>query len=192
MAGRAHVARGIWEVILARPEKDCLRFLQRLAVTDTPHLFHHSCYLVARVEGERAGALGGYDPRTHGNEALLRAIAEFADGAGTAGPDPGAEERSRKVLPCIPDAVEGAWVIDSVATLPGFRRRGVADALLKAALKEGRRRGFGKAQINMYIGNEAAKRLYEKHGFRVSDERRSPDFEAQVGSPGMLSLLREI
>jgi hypothetical protein len=46
-AGRAHVKKGIWEVILNEPEDKCLAFLELLSVTQTPHLFHHSCYLVA-------------------------------------------------------------------------------------------------------------------------------------------------
>ena len=49
-AGRAHVKRGIWEVVLNQPEDDCLSFLELLTITDTPHLFHHSCYLVAEAE----------------------------------------------------------------------------------------------------------------------------------------------
>jgi hypothetical protein len=39
-AGRAHVTRGIWEVILGGTEQENLEFLKVLAVTTTPHLFH--------------------------------------------------------------------------------------------------------------------------------------------------------
>ena len=42
-AGRAHVKRGIWEVILGGTEQGSLEFLNLLAVTATPHLFHYSC-----------------------------------------------------------------------------------------------------------------------------------------------------
>ena len=61
-AGRAHVKRGIWEVILNEPEDKCLAFLELLSVTQTPHLFHHACYLVAEIEGRPVAGLGGYDP----------------------------------------------------------------------------------------------------------------------------------
>ncbi|MGD2038410.1 MAG: hypothetical protein PVH28_11035, partial [Desulfobacterales bacterium] len=37
-AGRAHVKRGIWEVILGGTEQDNLEFLKLLAVTTTAHL----------------------------------------------------------------------------------------------------------------------------------------------------------
>jgi ribosomal protein S18 acetylase RimI-like enzyme len=44
----------------------------------------------------------------------------------------------------------------------------------------------------MYIGNFPAQRAYEKHGFKVIDEKRHPDFEAEIGSPGMMRLLRDL
>jgi hypothetical protein len=49
-AGRAHVKRGIWEVILGMPEEQCLHFLGLLSVTVVPHFFHHSCYLLGEAE----------------------------------------------------------------------------------------------------------------------------------------------
>jgi ribosomal protein S18 acetylase RimI-like enzyme len=192
IAGRAHVKRGIWEVILGGAEGECMRFLELLAVTGTPHLFHHSCFLVAEVKGAMAGGLGGYDPGALGYDALRRAIPEVARKLGVSGPDPDAWERSRNVLPCIPDALKGAWMIDSVATLPRFRRRGIAGALLEEIIEEGRRKGFGRAQINMYIGNTPAQRAYEKYGFGVFEETLDPVFEAETGSPGMVCLLRDI
>jgi ribosomal protein S18 acetylase RimI-like enzyme len=101
-------------------------------------------------------------------------------------------KRSERVLCCIPDEVEGAWVIDSVATLPKFRRRGIVDELLEEMLEKGRKQGFQQAQINMYIGNTPAQKAYEKHGFRVLDEKRHPTFEEEIGSPGMMRLVRDL
>jgi len=75
-AGRAHVKRGIWEVILGSPEKDCLAFLEMVAVTQTPHLFQYSCYLVAELDGLPVAGLGGYDPNNLGYLALQKALAE--------------------------------------------------------------------------------------------------------------------
>ena len=64
--------------------------------------------------------------------------------------------------------------------------------LLEAVLQQGRDKGFRRAQVNIYIGNVAAQRLYEKHGFVVTDEMRDPYFEAEIGSPGMARMLREL
>jgi len=71
------VKRGIWEVILNLPEYDCLSFLELLTVTGTPHLFHHSCYIVAEVEEGPVSGLGGYNPDTQGFPKLQEALPKF-------------------------------------------------------------------------------------------------------------------
>jgi ribosomal protein S18 acetylase RimI-like enzyme len=192
ISGRAHVQRGIWEVILGGTEQDCLTFLQFLTVTQTPHLFHHSCFLIAEVGGSPVAALGGYDPRSLGYPTLRKAIKEVTYKMGSSGPDSEAMKRSQRVLSCIPEDIEGAWVVDSVATVPEFRRQGITSELLEKMLERGRSQGFRRAQINIYIGNTPAQRLYEKHGFQIMDEKRHPDFEKEIGSPGMACLLRDL
>ena len=191
-SGRAHVKRGIWEVILGGTEEECLTFLQQLSVSKTPHLFHFSCFLVAEVDGHPVAALGGYDPKLLGYPALRQAVIEVSKQMGFSGPDEAAMKRSEKVLCCIPEEVDEAWVIDSVATIPEFRRRGFVSKLLEEILEKGRKQGFRQAQINMYIGNIPAQKAYEKQGFRVLDQKRHPAFETEIGSPGMVSLLREL
>lgn len=191
-SGRAHVQRGIWEVILGGTEKACLAFLQRLVVTKTPHLFHFSRFLIAEADGRPVAGLGGYDPKSMGYPALRKAINEVVRQVGQSEPDPEATKRSQKILVCIPEDVEGAWVVDSVATVPEFRRQGITGELLEKMLEKGRRQGFHRAQINIYIGNIPAQRLYEKHGFQIMDEKRHPDFEKEIGSPGMARLLRDL
>ncbi len=191
-SGRAHVQRGIWEVILGGTEDECLAFLQKLVITKTPHLFHYSCFLVAEVDGHPAAALGGYDPRSLGYQALRKAVVEVVQKLGRSEPDKAAGARSERVLSCIPEDVDGAWVIDSVATVPEFRRQGIVSRLLEKILAKGRKLGFRRAQINMYIGNTPAQKAYEKHGFKVVDEKRHPAFEEEIGSPGMTRLLRDL
>jgi translation initiation factor 4G len=187
-AGRAHVTRGIWEVIIGGTEQDSLEFLRLLAVTTTPHLFHYSCYLLAEADGKPAAGLGGYDPNICGYEALYRAMPEVLKKLGHSGPDPEANRRAERVLCCIPGDAEGAWIVDSVATLPDYRRKGLVDRLLVAILEKGRQEGFQ----SIYIGNRPAQCAYEKHGFKIVDEKRHPDFEAEIGSPGMARMLKNL
>lgn len=194
IAGRAHVARGIWEVILGGSEEETLRFLRHLTVTQIPHLFHYSCYLIALDDASRPiGSLGGYDPRIAGYQALRQALPEVVRNmkhprkASTV-----SEEQAARVLACLPKEIEGAWIIDSVATLPGHRRKGVSERLLCAVLEKGKRQGYAKAQVNMYIGNEPALKLYQKLGFVIAEEKRDVYFENTIGSPGMVSLVRDL
>jgi translation initiation factor 4G len=191
-AGRAHVKRGIWEVVLGYPEERCLAFLELLTVTVQPHLFHHACYLVAEQEGKLAGGLGGHDPSALGYPALQRALPEVFQKMGLDLPEGNDGREAPRILGCIPDTVEGAWVIDSVAIVPEFRRKGVASTLLDAMLEKGRAAGFRRAQISIYLGNTAAQRAYEKKGFTIIDEKRDPYFEAEIGSPGMARMLRDL
>jgi ribosomal protein S18 acetylase RimI-like enzyme len=75
-----------------------------------------------------------------------------------------------RITACIPPSIKGAWEIDSVATLPAFRRMEIVDELLDNVLNLGRERGYRQAQISIYIGNTPAQRAYEKYGFRLLDE----------------------
>ena len=70
MAGRSHLERGIWDIIIGRPEDECLTFLEHLSITDEPHMCHHSIFLVAEVDGRPAAALSGYDPENLGEETV--------------------------------------------------------------------------------------------------------------------------
>ena len=191
-AGRAHVKKGIWEVILGMPEEQCLHFLRLLSTTVVPHFFHHSCYLVADVDGVPRAGLGGYDPSINGNSALFQAVPEAFQRLGGGYPRISQDGTPPRILTCIPKPVEGAWMIDSVAAAPEFRRQGIVSKLLEAVVKQGRSKGFRHAQVNIYIGNASAQRLYEKHGFTILDEMRDPYFEAEIGSPGMARMLRDL
>jgi len=191
-AGRAHVNRGIWEVVLGGTEEQCLAFLELVTVTKRPHLFHHSCYLVAEIDGRSAAALGGLDPTVLGFPALRMAIPEVFHRLGMAGAETAMSDTAARVLECIPDDLEGAWIIDSVATHPEFRRKGLVDRLLEAIMAKGRQQGHSRAQINIFIGNTPAQLAYEKHGFGLLDEKRDPVFEEQIGAPGMARLVRDL
>ena len=85
-----------------------------------------------------------------------------------------------------------AWVVEQVATRPEYRRAGAISRLLEAVLDQGRQEGFKQAQVSFYIGNTAGERAYQKAGFKYLDEKRHPDFERVIGSPGMIRLVRDL
>jgi hypothetical protein len=64
--------------------------------------------------------------------------------------------------------------------------------MLERALEEGQRNGARQAQITFCIGNDAAERVYAKSGFKFRDEKRHPDFEAEVGAPGLRRFTRDL
>src|SRR5262249_453316 len=180
-AARSHLARGIWDVVLDSEEARRLRYLERLALTQTRSWSHSSRFLVAAVNGEPAAALCGYDPHEAGAPALLPAMNEVADELGWGEAQrPALAQRLAPIATCVSAEAEVAWIIGNVATRPEFRRHGLVDALLWEILDRGRQKGHRLAQVSVLIGNTAAQRAYEKVGFRVADEKRHPAFEAAL------------
>jgi len=179
MAGRSHLQRGLWDVLIGRPEDECLTFLGHLAVTDELHMCHYTVFIVAEVDRRPVAALSGYDPVTLPEVTVGAAMSAVIDKMGA-------------FLTCHPEPYEGAWIVENVATRPEFRRQGVISRLLDEMLEVGRRRGFRLAQVSFQIGNTPAQRAYEKAGFRFLDEKRHPDYEAEIGCPGIVRLLCDL
>jgi len=192
-AHRSHLERGLWDFVLEGSEAERLRFLEALATTSQPHWSHHSAFIVAEVDGRPAAALCGYFEAEHGMPAFRNAVPEANQAVGRTEEDNVAGwQRAGSIAHVAPEHVAGAWVIENVATLPEFRRRGLADRLLVEILERGRSRGAAFADIGVLIGNDPAQRAYEKAGFKVTGEKRHPEFEAVYKSPGIRSLSRTL
>jgi ribosomal protein S18 acetylase RimI-like enzyme len=192
LASRGHLQRGVWDLIAGGPEDNCLDYLRRLALAQPVSLCHYSSFIVAEHDGRPAAALCGFDPRAGGWQMLGDAMQNVQREMGwTRADEKASADRTAPVWQCTFDTLEGAWVIESVATMPGFRRRGLADSLMAEILEIGRTRGHRIAQLTILIGNVAAQRAYEKAGFRVKDEKRHRDFEAALGAPGFMRMVRD-
>lgn len=63
--------------------------------------------------------------------------------------------------------------ISNVAVAPAYRRQGVADALIIALAARSEGLGLAFATLEVRAGNEAAKALYEKHGFVPVGRRKN-------------------
>jgi hypothetical protein len=50
-ASRAHLAHGVWDLIIGGGEATCLDYLRRLAVAEPRSLCHWENFLVADVDG---------------------------------------------------------------------------------------------------------------------------------------------
>ena len=189
-ASRSHLDRGIWEYLYDLDEAGALELLGRLATTDTVHLFHHSLFVIAQVDGQPAAAMCGYDPQSQGFPTFNSVVPQVAAEVGIRLDDPELARRLTVLLAGFPESpVEKPWTIENVATLPQFRRQGLVDGLLAEVLGRGRARGFDAAQIRVFIGNEPARRAYLKAGFRLAAEKRDDGWEAEIGCPGTEQLL---
>ena len=63
------------------------------------------------------------------------------------------------------------WVLINVAVAPGWRRRGIAGAMVEACLEEARRRGAGEVLLQVDAANRGAQELYQRLGFRLTGVR---------------------
>ena len=193
MGGRNHISRAILEYLLGGKPNDCMTFLQMLLITSSPHLFHHSCYMIAENGDGPVAVMGGYDPKAMGYQSLQAAIPEVSPILGWSDAEQNlAKERTDKLVPCIPVVIDGVWMLDRGATKEDARRQGAASQLTEAGIAEAAEKGFSKVQVNVYIGNDPAIKMYEKAGFTVAEEKIDEFFERMIGAPGMVSLTKDI
>ncbi|HTO09173.1 MAG TPA: GNAT family N-acetyltransferase [Myxococcota bacterium] len=192
-AARSQLPRGFWDFYLDYPERNCLRYLELLAATAQPHMFHHSCFVVAEVDGRPAAALCGYFEDELTYAILGQAMAEVDERLGRT-PEEGQAGMARNAtfFTVTPEHPPRTWIVENVATLPEFRRRGLVDELLGVILERGRARGAALTDIGLFIGNDPAQAAYEKVGFRMVSEKRSPELERTWGSPGLRLLRRAL
>jgi ribosomal protein S18 acetylase RimI-like enzyme len=195
-ASRSHLDRGIWEYLNATDEARTLTFLRRVATTDTVHLFHHSLFLIAELDGEPGAAMCAYDSSTQGFDVLMPLMAAATTAEGLDVEDPEYVRRAGVMLGGFIDEDPGPpgprWVIENVATKPDMRRKGLVDALLHQLLGHGRQRGFDHAQISILLENERARRAYVKAGFEPLATQLSEDWEREIGCPGTEMLLQPL
>ena len=83
-----------------------------------------------------------------------------------------------------PDGRGGEGELANLAVAPGFRRRGVARALMASVLAEATARGTSALFLEVRESNAAARKLYEEHGFEEVGRRRkyyrSPEEDALI------------
>ena len=189
-AFRSHLDRGFWDIQINGTEEEALCFLEALVVTRARHWVHHSNFIVGEIDGKPAAALSGYFER---ESSLREGMEEANRAAGRSAEEAMAGwQRARSIGLCAPRHAEGAWIVENVATLPEFRRKGLVDRLTAHILDIGRQRGATAAEVAVFIGNDPAQRAYEKAGFEIVDERRHPEFEAVYKTPGIRLLRRSI
>jgi ribosomal-protein-alanine N-acetyltransferase len=69
--------------------------------------------------------------------------------------------------------VAGELHINNVAVHPSYRRHGVASQLLEETVRRAKVEGAKAAYLEVRASNEAAKALYQRHGFSVVGRRRN-------------------
>lgn len=124
-ASRAHLARGVWDLIIGGDDAICLDYLRRLAVAEPRSLCHCENFSVADVDGHAAAALSGYDMKTGGWALVGQAMAKVQRDLGWTDADVAiSQQRVGPVWACFLPDIGADWGIENVATRPEYRRQG--------------------------------------------------------------------
>lgn len=192
-AARSHLPVGVWDFYTDAPEAETLRFLETLATTESRHFAHYTNFIVAEVDGTPAAGLSGYFEADLGMGRLMAGMDETNATLGRSAEENEAGwQRAGSVVHTSIEHEAGVWIVEWVATAAEFRRRGLVDQLMAEMMDIGRSKGATTSDIGVFIGNDPAQRAYEKAGFTVVGEKRSPEFEAVYGCPGGRLLRRSI
>lgn len=191
LASRSHIETGIFDLTIETNDRDRLAAIRAILTTEQPSWCHYQNFMIAEVDGRPAAALSGYAAYDESllpmEQALLKGFRaidmskeQISEGF----------QRSLIFLKCSSDDEADCWIIEWVACLAEFRRRGLIRALLPEMIERGRESGHSLTQIGIFIGNISAERAYEDAGFVLEYEKTDPEFEATTGSPGFARLLR--
>ena len=192
-AFRSHLERGMPDIFVDGSEEECVQFLEALSLTQARHWGNYENFIIAEADGQQLGALEGYFVKDCDGPAFGKGAVEVARQLGW--PNERLAAAWRRIISntyVSIDRVPGAWVVESVAVRPAFRRMGLVSQMLEAILDRGRQRGATYAEISVFIGNDPAQRAYEKAGFAVVGEDRNSEFEAAFKSPGVRLLRRSL
>lgn len=193
LAATSHLPHCVWDVLFGLPAERVDALLASLAVSEKPHWCHLSRFHIAEREGERVGALSGFEPASEGTDAVA---AELLALVGPFGLSEDALARVRSHAANLqrgtPPPVTNTWGIENVAVLPKYRGGGVVDALLDHVFAVGADRGCHAAQVLSLNGNTRAERTWLRHGFEVVTDYRDRSFEQVYGTAGMRLYLRSL
>ena len=84
-----------------------------------------------------------------------------------------------------------AYSIAELHVDPAYRNKGIGGALLSYAEGHARQIECRLMSLTTHIANPA-RRLYDRHGFRVVETRTDPDYERYTGIEGRVLMVKEL
>jgi len=190
-AARSQLERGWFEIVLQREEAYCVEFAKYLTLAKARSWWHWSLFHVVESHGEPVSAMCGF-----GDDSVYQASYDAMAEASERMNIPKSEQEQfwprGAFIVSAATSEDGAWTIENVATKPEFRGMGLTYALMQVELGVARSKGFKRAQISIFVGNDAAEKNYLKSDFKFAEEKHAPDFEAALGIPGTRRFVRNL
>lgn len=144
---------------------------------------------LAELNGATVGVIfaGGPPGSFKVTPALAFAAIRIFGPFGVIGLLPRVRARARVETPPPP----GAYHIGELQVDPRYRNRGIGGALLDYAEAQAREAGQSQMSLSTTTINPA-RRLYERHGFRVVETRTDPDYERFTGIEGRVLMVKDL
>ena len=189
LAARTHAPRSALELVFPGTARERLEKLEWLFLNEEQNANHFSRFFVAEVAGRVAASMCT-NAKVNGSMSVwLRALR----GVGLTFGDIGVVAwRMRPYFRVKPHFARDSLIVDNVATFPGFRGLGAASSLLETAVGRAGEGGYPRLELECQVGNDAALRVYEGAGFRVTEVRTHPSWERALGTPGVLRMTLEL
>jgi len=193
-AARSHLTECPWCTIFCESETQTLSLLERTIQLPELYWSYISNFWVAEVNGVPAAAMCAFAPSNEKTQDLASVQLSILRPESAYSKEHCLEVSRRLAVASLglPDELLDVWGVESVAVVPEFRGKGVADLLFRHVLQEGRKRGFKRAQIMCLLGNEQAQRAFERNGFNVVSQKTNNEFEALFGTAGAKLLVQEL
>lgn len=192
-AGRSHTKKSIWDVSIEDTDENILKFIEQVTIVGDDHFCHHSKFHILEVGVLAVSAAASYftseKMMMNSGAALVEAAQRLS----------WSESKLKRLFEGmalwskgVPEIQGDSFVIEWVATLPQYQRRGYAHDLVDLKLAQAKTHGFKSAYLHMQAGNKPAQSAYERKGFSVINSRENQEFSEVVGNSGLVLMKVEI
>jgi GNAT superfamily N-acetyltransferase len=165
LADQAPYRNSGYDLSLGGSREQQLVEIQALVKTQAKSWLHYSHFLVATAADSAVAGAAGFDRIA--TDALIPAALREIGWSNEA--IDALKRRMSELYFSFPPEPAGWWTIDHVACLAGWRRHGLTRGLVLRLIEGGKALGFHHFKLDIYRANAAARRLYERLGFRVSE-----------------------
>lgn len=170
-----------FDFVFSVPGKATAIDFLRAAFADGRGEFGFRNHVVGLVDGAlvAAGAAwSGASTLAFSGAAARQILRCYGPVAGT-----GVIARGLRVESVVQPPTRACWYLAHLGVRPDLRGRGIGDMLVRHLLASGRHRGLSIAALDVAVTNPRAQSLYERLGFRVTQERVSRLANARATVP---------
>jgi ribosomal protein S18 acetylase RimI-like enzyme len=87
---------------------------------------------------------------------------------------------------------EDAYYLASIAVFPKYRRKGIGNELMNCVFNKMNEKKLKKCMLDVSITKDSTIKFYEKYGFEIVGESRSPRLEKRYNLEGQYRMIYEV